>query len=746
MAALAFATALVGPAAALAAVPTLNFTLGQNGQPVPSPAPFEPVGAIYTETLQYQGQSIGQLNQPEDVYIDNIWHDLWVVDTNNNRIIELAQDRDSHNVPRFDQVKLIIGGPNAQGDAALNQPKGVAVGPDGVIYVADTGNGRIATFAPNGTFLKSLDTGTSLTLQTQHVKFVPDKVAVDDRGSIYVSIAGQAYGLAQFNSNGQFMGFFAPNALGFSANLRYRLGRLLETQQQKAQQETVLPPEVNNVYVGPDGYIYTTSISVNSKQLRRLNVVGADTLNRPGTSIQYGLPIDALPNYVFEAIMQNRQAQMAAGQNSGPISLQPLFASIGADNSGVITALDQLSGFVFQYGSEGQLLYTFGGLDNGNGVLGLFEEPTAVAVTPDGYVVVSDGLEENLQVFQPTNFALLAQKGVELYNVGKYTDAEAPWQQILAMDTNYDLAHAQLGQGYLAEGQLMGADPSVLPAELATFSKAIHQFYVGDDKKDFGVAFGWYRHIWMRINFTWVFLSFLGLWLLVYLGFRILGRRLRENPIAFHGAWARNQFVRIVPMAWRVIKHPAEAFFQLKYEEQGTFWQGIVLIVLAFLVHLGNLVWTNFDFSAIERGQTSLLFTSSQFLLPLATWIVANYLVGDLYEGEANLGEVLTGSAYALLPFIVLQLPYALFTHALVPTDGVFRDLFLIQKLWLVYLFFTQVRVLHNLEWGQAIKATLMTLVGIGVIWTMFLIVTGLGQQAYSFVREIIREALLLRS
>jgi hypothetical protein len=199
-------------------------------------------------------------------------------------------------------------------------------------------------------------------------------------------------------------------------------------------------------------------------------------------------------------------------------------------------------------------------------------------------------------------------------------------------------------------------------------------------------------------------------------------------------------------MAWRVIKHPAEAFFQLKYEGQGTVWQGIVLIILAYLVHLGNLVWTAFDFSLIQRGRTSLLTNSGEFLLPLATWIVANYLVGDLYEGEANLAEVLTGSAYAMLPFIVLQLPIALFSHVLVPSDGVLRLVQIFQRLWVVYLFFTQVRVLHNLEWAQAFKASIVTLVGIGVIWTMFLVVTGLGQQAYSFIHQIIQEILLLRN
>jgi DNA-binding beta-propeller fold protein YncE len=733
------------PALALAAVPTLNFTQGTNGLPVPAPAAYQAVRAIYTETLTYNGQPLGQMNQPQDVYIDNIWHNLWVVDTGNNRVIELAPDPDQYGVPRYDQVLLVIGWPNPQGPYVLKEPKGVCVGPDGVVYVADTGHGRIAAFAPNGTYLKDLNPGASLTLRQQNVKFVPDKVAVDERGTIYVAIAGQPYGLAEFNSSGQFLGFFAPNALSLVENLRYRIGKLLQTQEQKAQQAQVLPPEVNNVYVGADGYIYTTSVSVNSKQIRRLNVVGTDTLNVPGTDIHYGLPLAALPRYVIEAIIQNQQNQMAQG-NRFSLNAGPLFVSIGVDKNGIITALDQLTSFVFQYTRDGMLLYTFGGLDVGGGVLGLFQLPTAVAVTPEGYVVVSDGLEQNLQVFEPTSFAQLAQQASLLDYEGRYIEAQQYWQKILDMDTNYDLAHDEMGQGYLAYGELQGSDPSGYPVELSYFAKAIQEFYLANDKQKFGTAFGWYRHVWMRMNFTWIFLCFLGFWLAVYLAVRVVGRRVRERPIAFHGAWVRNQFVRMVPMAWRVIKHPSEAFFQLKYEGQGTLYQGLVLIGVAYLVHLGNLVWTNFDFSQINRGQTNLLYNSTQFILPLITWIAANYLVGDLYEGEANLAEIITGSAYAMLPFIVLQLPYALFSHALVPSDGVFKFLNWFQRLWLMYLFFTQVRVLHNLEWGEAIKASVMTLVGIGVIWTMFLIVTGLGQQAYAFIREIIQEIMLLRS
>lgn len=737
----AFVGMVLGPTAALAAVPSLYFTVGTNGLPVPSPAPFTPVRAIYAETLTWQGKSLGPFSGIKDIYIDNINHDLWVVDTGNNRIVELAPDPGPHGNPRYDKVLNVIGGPGATGPSKLNAPEGIAVGPGGIIYVADTGNDRLVAFAPNGTYLKTLNTQNSLTFRAQSVKFVPKKVAVDNRNSIYVSISGQPYGLAQFDSEGKFLGFFAPNNVGFSVT--YQISKLLETQAQRAQKASVLPPEVNNVYVGPDGYIYTTSIDVSSEQIRRLNVVGTDTIPNAG-SIKFGLPIGSLPDYVFRQIFQAQQSSGGGGGSTQ--NLQPKFVSLAVNSNGLITALDTLSDYVFQYGRDGQLLYTFGGLDNGNGVLGLFQDPSAVAAAPNGDVLVSDYLENNITEFQPTTFATLVQQGVTLDDSGHYAQAEAPWAKVLKTDTNYDLAHEELAQGLLAQGQTLGGQPSVYHQELGYFSQAIAQYYLANDKVGFGTAFSWYRHVWMRINFTWVFLSFLGAWLVVWILVRFLGRRLREHPVSFDGAWVRNQFVRMVPMAWRMIKHPAETFFQLKYEGQGTLWQGVALIVIAYVLHLANLAWTDFDFSPLVRGQTNMFFTSMQFVLPLGTWIIANYLVGDLYEGEANLGEVLTGAAYALTPFMVLQLPFALVTHALAPTDGVFALLQLVSKWWTVYLFFTQVRVLHNLEWGQAIKASIVTLVGIGVLWTMFLIVFGLGEQAYQFVHQIIQEIILMRS
>ncbi len=729
----AVAGAVLLPATAAAAIPTNYFTLGTDLLPVPAPAPYRPVKAVYAETYTWHGKPLGPFSNIQDMRTDS-HGDVWVVDTGNNRVIEFN--------PTLTKVLLVIGGPNATGPAALNGPQGIAIR-GGLVYVADTGNSRLAVFAAsNGAYIDQLQPlNQSLTLRTLKVKFVPNKVAVGPDGTIYVSIAGQAYGLAKFSPNGQFDGFFAPNGVGY--NLGYHIAKLLESPQQRAQNAAILPPEVNNVLVGPNGYIYTTSVDTTTDQIRRLNAVGTDTLNLPGTHLLYGLPVSSLPQYVF----QNLNTQVTS--SSGPIAanaLQPLLVSIAVNNQGIITVIDQLTDYVMQYSPDGRLLYTWGGLDNGNGILGLFEQPTAVVALPNGEIVVADGLENNLTVFKPTQFALDVQKGAVDYHAGLYQQAIKPWTAALHYDSNYDLAHDEIGQGLLSEGEGLGSTPAVYTAQLAMFSRAIRQFYLAGDKVGFGQAFSWYRHIWMRLNFTWVFLTVLGAWLVLWLLNKYLRAYLREHPIEFYGAWVRNQFVRMWPMAWRVLRHPAEAFFQLKYENQGTLYQGLVLIALAFILQVLRLTWTNFDFSPLVPGRTNLVVNAGQFLLPLATWIAANFMVGDMYDGEADLSEIIYGSAYALLPFITMAMPLTILSHTFVPSDGFYPAFVLMQKLWVLYMFFTQVRIFHNLEWNQAFKASLVTVVGIGVLWTMMAIGIGLGEQVYSFVTQIIQEIILLRS
>jgi DNA-binding beta-propeller fold protein YncE len=69
----------------------------------------------------------------------------------------------------------------------FNQPIGVAVAPDGTIYVVDQGNSRIERFDAGGSYLGAWDAKSGLTLARTDTGLGPTGIAVAPDGTVYVA-------------------------------------------------------------------------------------------------------------------------------------------------------------------------------------------------------------------------------------------------------------------------------------------------------------------------------------------------------------------------------------------------------------------------------------------------------------------------------------------------------------------------------------------------------------------------------
>ncbi len=147
-----------------------------------------------------QGAQPGQLNHPRDLVIspDGV---LYVADSLNHRI--QAFDLEGNYLFGWGSATLPDGGAASPG--TFNQPWGVAVGPNGDVYVADTWNHRIQVFTAQGEFIREWGQLGQLEAAVGPYDFWgPRDVAVDSEGWVYVADTGNKR-IRVYTSDGEFI-------------------------------------------------------------------------------------------------------------------------------------------------------------------------------------------------------------------------------------------------------------------------------------------------------------------------------------------------------------------------------------------------------------------------------------------------------------------------------------------------------------------------------------------------------------
>jgi sugar lactone lactonase YvrE len=128
------------------------------------------------------------LLQPAAVAYDSIG-DLFIADADRNQIFEITLGGTLTTIAGTG-VQGFAGDGGAATSAQLNTPRGVAVGADGTVYVADTGNdrirsiqnGQITTFAGSGTAGFSGDGGAAAAASLNE----PGSLAIDSTGALLI--------------------------------------------------------------------------------------------------------------------------------------------------------------------------------------------------------------------------------------------------------------------------------------------------------------------------------------------------------------------------------------------------------------------------------------------------------------------------------------------------------------------------------------------------------------------------------
>ncbi|MGM0881321.1 MAG: NHL repeat-containing protein [Bacillota bacterium] len=473
-ASLLFVHAAPAPASA-SSTPYESYNYNYWEEAVPAPAAYIPDRSISGADL-----GIGDFLEPSDMVVADSGL-IYIVDSGNGRIVCID---DKWN------VRNIFSGFDNEGKAdGFKNPSGLFVDGEGNLYVADTDNGRIVVLSKDGDLLKIIDQPKSDILAADF-KFVPLKVAVDKAKRVYVVAQGIYEGIMQFDGNGEFIGYVGTNKV--QRDYTEYVWRALSTKAQKAQMVLFIPTEFSNIDMDSKGFVYATNIDPDSREpVKRLNPSGEDVLKRFG----------------YFDVRGDIRFRIAVGPSK--------LIDVKVLENGMYSVLDANQGRVFTYSDEGDLLYVYGGKGNQTGT---FKTPVAIERIGDNQLVLDRG-RSHIVVFKPTKFGSSVNEAVKLHYNGEDKLAVPVWEEVLRINANYDIAYIGIGKSLLMEKRN---------------GEALVYFKLGMDRDGYTVAYKRYRRELLKEHFGTV-LTLLLVIAAAWAAFKLVNSWRRKRTVIMSG-------------------------------------------------------------------------------------------------------------------------------------------------------------------------------------------------------------------
>ena len=205
-------------------------------------------------------------------------------------------------------------------------------------------------------------------------------------------------------------------------------------------------------------------------------------------------------------------------------------------------------------------------------------------------------------------------------------------------------------------------------------------------------------------------------------------------------AWL-SRYRQSLRYALYVITHPFDGFWDLIHEKKGSIAAANTFLILFLLIRVLKLIATNFQFISAPIQHINVFEEMGSLLLPFIVLCVANWAMTTLFEGKGRFKDIYMGMCYALVPYILIQLPMILVSNMLTYEEGSFYSVLLaFSVIWCAFLVFVGLMEIHDYGPGKTFIFLIVTVVGACVILFLMLVFFSLLSDAVAFFVSFYRE------
>ena len=644
-----------------------------------------------TQIIGLDGELVNSSTAYEGIYVANLGFnnpsDIFIDD---NDIVYIADKGNKVIMIYNHQTKDI----RYVGKGVLGGPTGVCVTDDGNIYVADSEKKEVYKFDNTGNLLATYGRPTAH-LYGEETQYIPTKVAVDSANNIYITCQGNSNGIVQLNAEGEFLGYFGPNKVTITFQLMFR--RMFMSKEDREIYASLSPKATTNITIDNRNTVYSVIEGETATSLKKFNVNGLNIL-------------------------------------AGDTFFSNSYQDICIDDNGFIYAVDtNKEGVISVIDTEGNLLFKFGNTIAGSSTIGQFDKASGIDVDSKGNIWVTDALSNNIQVFMRTDYANTVMNALLNYNEGEYDRAVELYNEVLEMNSSF--VKAYVGLGKIAQRE-------------QKFEEALEYFEIANYKAGYSEVYWEIRDAWMsKYMLIAILVVVLLLVLKIFHMYSKAYRKFMPMPIQnFFKKLGNTKLMEELRYLGHIMRHPFDTFYEIKFKTRIRFRTALGLF--AFFVVM-NIVCdyyiTGYLFRTVDTSSFNLAFELLKWGLIIIVFVIANYLISTLQNGEGFFRDIFISTIFCFAPLLLFKLPLSIVSNVLTYNESYLYDLATtVLWAWSIFNIVIMLKDVHNYKLGGLILNIVLTVIAMIVLVLVYLVVYILSMQFFEFFINLIKEAALI--
>lgn len=566
--------------------------------------------------------------------------------------------------------------------AEFQAPKGICVTENGDIYIADSKAKALFVFDQNWNLIRKISRPEVPAFG--ETPFEPSKVAADENGNIYVVGEGVYSGVIQLSEKGEFLGFFAVNQANLS--LFQKLQSIFFTRAQLSRLGDRNPTTFANVALDNRGIVYTVTLG------SRINGIKKHKTN--GT------------NMFADSVFGNRD-----------------ISDIWIDDNLLIYTSSR-TGYIDVYTPQGDMIFEFGSYVSNMDVAGLYTALTTMAVDQNGYIWTIDGIKGYVQSYRATEYASQVYKALDLYDAGHYEESLEVWDEVLALNQMSVIAHDGIGNAYMSQYD---------------YENAMEHFEVAGNHNKYSDAFWELRNVWLQKYLGAILIALVVILLAVFL----VGKFDKEKKVKKFKKACGKKIMNTKGLgdtlyAFKVARHPMDCYYDIRVGKAGSVLGASILYVLLFISFMLYMLGKGFIYQYYDVQDLDISSIVVGFFAIIILFVICNYLVTSINDGQGSLKQVYMLVAYGILPLIVALFGITAVSYIVTTNEAFFLSVaMVIAVVWTIVLLYIGLQTVHNYSAGETIKSVLLTFLLIFVVVVVIMIVTIMWDQVWTFLSTL---------